>query len=144
MFHLNYNRPHNTWAIFLLCSHFFSRHRNVQKRSKETACLERRQLQMAANSKHDNNLSCLTQCYSQGGCIAASRCQRAGSLWRAQWTQVTIQSGKVFLKITTRGRTWMANISSGWIWKSERFTYCLRVFKGTIGVPIKRLDIFGK
>lgn len=95
MFHFK-PQPAITLEPFLFCSHFFSCHRNIQKRSRETACPKRWQLQMALNSKHDNNLSHLTQCYNKGSCRAASRCQLTGSVWRAQWRQVTMQFEKGF------------------------------------------------
>lgn len=78
--------PAGTLEPFLACRRFSSRHRNVQKRSRETARLKRWQFQMAAKSNHDNDSSRLTQCYSQGSCIAASRCQLAGSVWELRET----------------------------------------------------------
>ena len=68
-------------AIFF--SHFFSCHVHAQKWSKETACLKRGQLPMAENSKHDNNLSCLTVIV-KASCLALSRCGPRGRLQMAK------------------------------------------------------------
>lgn len=76
--------PAVTLEPFLACRRFSSCHRNVQTRSRETACLKRWQFQMAVKSNHNNDSSHLTRCYSNGSCIAASRCQLAGSVWVPQ------------------------------------------------------------